>query len=90
VRVGWRGQFYDGGASYGRRPMFDTGGVLLEVFLFDFAHDLYGSRIEVAFVAFLRDEERFASVDALVRQMHEDARGARAALARAGNALPPV
>jgi len=90
VRVGWRGQVYDGVASYGRRPMFDTGGVLLEVFLFDFAHDLYGSSIEVAFVAFLRDEERFPSVDGLVRQMHEDARRARAALARAGNALPPV
>jgi len=90
VRAGWGGQFYDGVASFGRRPMFDTDGVLLEVFLFDFDGDLYGREIEVAFVGFLRDEERFASVEALVRQMHEDARNARAALARAGNAVPPV
>ena len=33
----------DGVASFGRRPMFDTGVVLLEIFLFDFSGDLYGS-----------------------------------------------
>ncbi len=90
VRVGWRGQLYDGVASFGRRPTFATEGVLLEVFLFDFSGDLYGSGIEVAFIAFLREEEQFASVDALVRQMHEDARRARTALAQAGDAFPPV
>ena len=42
VRVGVGGRRYDGVASFGRRPMFDTGAVLLEVFLFDFAGDLYG------------------------------------------------
>lgn len=90
VRVCRCGQVHDGVASFGRRPMFDAGGVLLEVFLFDFSGDLYGSHLEVAFIAFLRDEARFASVDALVRQMHEDARRARAELARAVNAVPPV
>lgn len=90
VRASRCGQVYDGVASFGRRPMFATGGVLLEVFLFDFSGDLYGSHLEVAFIAFLRDEARFASVDALVRQMHEDARRARAELARAVKAVPPV
>src|SRR3984957_8901619 len=80
VRVGLGGRHYDGVASFGRRPMFDSGVVLLEVFLFDFAGDLYGRDIDVAFIAWLRDEEKFASVDDLIRQMQDDARRAREAL----------
>jgi riboflavin kinase / FMN adenylyltransferase len=90
VRIGLAGRHYDGVASFGRRPMFDSGAVLLEVFLFDFAGDLYGRTIDVAFIAWLRAEEKFASVDDLVRQMQEDARGARAALSRHPDVFPPV
>jgi riboflavin kinase/FMN adenylyltransferase len=90
VRVGIAGRRYDGVASFGRRPMFDSGAVLLEVFLFDFSGDIYGQRIDVAFIAWLREEAAFASVDVLVQQMHEDARRAREALACAGDAFPPV
>jgi riboflavin kinase / FMN adenylyltransferase len=90
VRVGAGGRRYDGVASFGRRPMFDSGAVLLEVFLFDFAGDLYGTSIDVAFIAWLRDEETFASVDDLVRQMQRDAELARQKLARATGADPPV
>ena len=90
VRVGIGGRRYDGVASFGRRPMFDSGVVLLEVFLFDFAGDLYGQQIDVAFIAWLREEAAFASVDMLVQQMHDDARRAREALARASDAFPPV
>jgi riboflavin kinase/FMN adenylyltransferase len=90
VRVGIGGHRYDGVASFGRRPMFDTGAVLLEVFLFDFAGDLYGTSIDVAFIGWLREEERFASIDDLVLQMQEDARLARASLARAGDVFPPI
>ena len=90
VRVGIGGRRYDGVASFGRRPMFDTGVVLLEVFLFDFSGDIYGKTIEVAFIAWLREEAEFASVDALVAQMHDDAYRAREALARAGDAFPPI
>jgi riboflavin kinase/FMN adenylyltransferase len=90
VRVGYRGRRYDGVASFGRRPMFDAGTVLLEVFLFDFADDLYGETIDVAFIAFIRDEAKFASAEELIRQMGEDARLAREALARAPGAFPPI
>jgi riboflavin kinase/FMN adenylyltransferase len=90
VRVGHRGHRYDGVASFGRRPMFDAGTVLLEVFLFDFAGDLYGEAIDVAFIAFIRDEAKFASAEELIRQMGEDARLAREALARAPGAFPPI
>jgi riboflavin kinase / FMN adenylyltransferase len=90
VRVGVGGRRYDGVASFGRRPMFDTGAVLLEVYLFDFAGDLYGQTIEVAFIGWIRDEQDFASVDDLVRQMQDDSRIARGMLAQAGDVFPPV
>jgi riboflavin kinase / FMN adenylyltransferase len=90
VRVGLDGRHYDGVASFGRRPMFDSGVVLLEVFLFDFVGDLYGRSIDVAFIAWLRAEEKFASVGDLIRQMQDDARGAREALSRCPDAFPPI
>jgi riboflavin kinase / FMN adenylyltransferase len=90
VRVGCAGRRYDGVASFGRRPMFDAGVVLLEVFLFDFSGDLYGETVDVAFIAFIRDEQMFASAKELVRQMGEDSRLAREALARAPDAFPPI
>src|SRR5580658_1837460 len=90
VRVGVGGRRYDGVASFGRRPMFDTGAVLLEVFVFDFSGELYGMSIDVAFIEWLRDEQVFAFAKDLVRQMQEDSRLARAALARSGNAFPPI
>ena len=92
VRVG-RGQGkdhvrFDGVASFGRRPTFDNGAPLLEVFLFDFNGDLYGNTLDVAFIAFIRDELKFDSVEALVRQMNDDSARARAALAAAPDAFP--
>ena len=90
VRAAVAGQRYDGVASFGRRPMFNTGAVLLEIFLFDFSGDLYGANIDVAFIAWLRDEAMFASANDLMRQMKEDSRLAREALARAGAAFPPI
>jgi riboflavin kinase / FMN adenylyltransferase len=90
VRVGVGGRRYDGVASFGRRPMFDSGAVLLEIFLFDFSDDLYGAALDVAFIAFIRDEAMFASAKELIRQMQEDARLAREALGRAPGAFPPI
>jgi riboflavin kinase/FMN adenylyltransferase len=88
VRVGIDGRRHDGVASFGRRPMFDNGAPLLEVFLFDFDGDLYGQRIDVAFIAWIRHEMRFDKVDDLVRQMDDDSSRAREALARSGGAFP--
>jgi len=90
VRTAVGSRRYDGVASFGRRPMFDNGAVLLEVFLFDFSGDLYGASIDVAFIEWLRDEEIFDSAKELVLQMQDDSRRAREALARAGEAFPPI
>lgn len=71
----------DAVASLGTRPTVGGGEVLLEAHVFDFDGDLYGRYLSVDFVEKLRDEARFASLDALVAQMHVDARRARAILA---------
>src|SRR6202040_3238679 len=90
VRVG-RGELrYDGVASFGRRPTFDNGAPLLEVFLFDFKGDLYGRHLDVAFIAFLRDELKFDNLDALVRQMDDDSIQARARLAATPGVFPKL
>lgn len=76
-------RYLPGVASLGTRPT--VGGVLplLEAHVFGFEGDLYGREIEVEFVARLRDELRFDSVETMVVQMHRDADDARAALHQA-------
>jgi riboflavin kinase/FMN adenylyltransferase len=68
--------------NVGVRPMFTTGrGELIEAYLLDFDGDLYGTELRLEFLKRLRGEKRFASVDALVEQMHRDVEQARRAVA---------
>lgn len=76
------GRLVDGAASIGIRPTFDPPKELLEPYFFDFEGDLYGQTVEVEFHAFLRPEEKFESLDALVEQMHADCDAARELLNR--------
>jgi riboflavin kinase/FMN adenylyltransferase len=67
--------------SVGRRPTFyEHGDVLVEAYLLDRDVDLYGERGRLAFVARLRGEERFESVDDLVAQIALDVKATRAVL----------
>ena len=67
--------------SIGVRPTFhDEGKMLVEVYLLDFDGDLYDARLRVDFESRLRAEQRFDSVGALVEQMRDDERRARAIL----------
>src|SRR5215831_15903996 len=88
VRIGVSGERHDGVASFGRRPMFDDGAPLLEVFLFDFDGDLYGRTIDVAFIGWIRHEQKFESIETLKHRMAADVAQARDSLRRAGNAFP--
>ena len=64
--------------NVGVRPTFETGrGVLVETYVIDEEIDLYGKTLRVAFIARLRGEKRFGSVDELVAQMHRDVEEAR-------------
>ena len=69
----WR----EGIANLGYRPMVGGEDLLLEVHVLDFDGDLYGQRMEVQFVAKLRNEERFATMDDMVLQMKNDETRAR-------------
>jgi len=69
-----------GVASLGVRPTVNGKEPLLEAHLFAFDGDLYGRKIQVDFVQKLRDEEKFDSLDAMVRQIDRDARAARSIL----------
>ncbi|MGN1290196.1 MAG: bifunctional riboflavin kinase/FAD synthetase [Bradyrhizobium sp.] len=90
VRVGKGMQRFDGVASFGRRPTFDNGAPLLEVFLFDFKGDLYDTVLDVAFIGFIREELKFDTIEALMRQMDDDSAKARAQLAAAPDAFPQL
>lgn len=63
--------------NIGTRPTFDGEGKRLEAHLFDFDEDLYGKQIRVELVARLRDEQKFASLDALIAQIKDDMIAAR-------------
>lgn len=72
----------DGAANLGLRPTVGGDGVLLEVYAFDFAGDIYGRTLRVRMVEFLRPEEKFVGLEAMRVQMEEDCRQARRILAR--------
>jgi riboflavin kinase/FMN adenylyltransferase len=85
VRVG---EDHRGGmANIGVRPTVTDGTrETIEVHIFDTAGDLYGSTVQVSFIGRLREERTFGGVDALVAQLSDDERRARAMLAGAGRA----
>lgn len=80
ICVGPHAGRYHGAASLGVRPMFGENTPNLETFIFDFSGDLYGTEISVALVDFLRPEENFTSLDALMTQMDKDCQAARSIL----------
>ncbi|HEV7413953.1 MAG TPA: bifunctional riboflavin kinase/FAD synthetase [Casimicrobiaceae bacterium] len=79
VRVhGLGGAARAGAASLGVRPTVKAGAKpLLEVFVFDFDEAVYGRRVVVEFLCKLRDEERYADLDTLTRQIRADVAQAR-------------
>ncbi len=78
-------RLWDGVASFGRRPTFDNGAPLFEVFLFDVDEDLYGATLMVSLVGWMRAEQKFSCADALTVQMNKDVQAAQAYLRDAPN-----
>lgn len=58
--------------NVGQRPTFGPGGRVVEAHLLDLSRDLYGEQMTLRFVARLRPERRFASVDELAAQLRRD------------------
>ena len=85
IYAGWygrgAGRSHPAAISVGRRPTFyESGPSLVEAHVLDFDGDLYGEEARVRFVAKLRDEVKFDSVEELVAQMGKDVQATRAAL----------
>jgi len=77
VVVSVEGDDYKGVANFGRRPTVGAPAPLLEVHLFDFDDELYGKEIIVAFVDFIRIEQKFEGLEALKAQIAVDCGTAR-------------
>jgi riboflavin kinase/FMN adenylyltransferase len=86
IYAGWYerpdGAVHAAALSLGRRPTFyeNADASLLEAYLIDFDSDLYGERAKVRFVARLRGEQKFDSVEALTEQIARDVDATRSIL----------
>ncbi len=72
VQVELEEKSFQGVANFGRRPTLGAGDPLLEVHLFDFEEEIYGKRLIVQFFDFIREEQKFDSLDALKAQITKD------------------
>lgn len=77
VKVEVGGTQVSGVANVGLNPTFGGNTRTIETHLFDFSADLYGQRLRVSFIAHLRNEQKFPSVQELIQQIHQDAQRAR-------------
>jgi riboflavin kinase/FMN adenylyltransferase len=84
VRALVDGVWRDAVANLGKRPTVGKLQENFEVHVFDFAGDLYGKTLRVAFVDFIRPEMKFAGLDALKAQIAADGQTARQILTQAG------
>lgn len=69
---GVAGEPINGVANVGVRPTVGTDKALLEVHLFDFNRDIYGQHVQVHFLYKIRDEQKFADLDILIKQIRLD------------------
>ncbi len=85
VRVMVDGTLYGGMLNIGCRPTFDNGKRSVEVNLFGFDGDIYDERIRAYFVAFMRHERKFGTVDGFKNQLSHDERQAKELLSASGS-----
>ena len=88
VRVRVEQTMYAGAANIGVRPTLDGTKHLTEVHVLDMQRDLYGKELEVQFIARLREERRFAGVEALRAQIAADVQQARITLSQHAERAP--
>ena len=68
---------YHGVTNVGVKPTVDSPGLNCETYILDFSGDLYGRMVEVRLLRFLRDEEKFETVEAMAEQIRRDVRAVR-------------
>ena len=70
-------------ANIGRRPTVNDRGVLLEVNIFDFNEDIYGKKIFISLIDFIRDEKKFDGIENLKKQIVMDVKLSKSILGNA-------
>jgi riboflavin kinase/FMN adenylyltransferase len=85
TQVVYEGKCYGGVLNIGYNPTFGEERLSAETHIFDFDQDIYGKKIKINLLRFLRDEKKFAGVDQLNRQIQADIEQAKAVLAEAQN-----
>ena len=70
-------------ANIGRRPTVNDRGVLLEVNIFDFNEDIYGKKIFISLIDFIRDEKKFDGIENLKKQIIMDVKLTKSILGNA-------
>lgn len=84
VKVHYKEQTYKGMMSIGKRPtVTDDNVVTIEVNILDFNEDIYGEKLYVEFIAYVRGEEKFDGLDSLKAQIAQDERDIRRLLSGA-------
>ena len=71
------GKSYDGICNIGYRPTYKTDTVCCEAYLFDFSGDLYGKTIRIYLNKFIREEQKFSSINQLKNAIIEDCKAAK-------------
>lgn len=73
VEVLYDKTIHRGMMSIGHNPTVnDTDEIFLEVNIFNFDKDIYGEKIKIRFVEYIREEEKFNSLEELTKKLHED------------------
>ena len=80
TKVEYNGVVYKGITNYGARPTFGNENVLTETYLDGFGGDLYGETLKIRFVRFLREIQKFESVELLKQQLEKDIKKVRGVL----------
>ncbi len=75
------GKTYDAMCNIGHNPTFNYNeNISIEVHLFDFSGDIYGEQLDIEFIAFIREEQKFSSIDTLIAQLKTDQQISRTVL----------
>lgn len=72
VKVSLEGDMYHGMMNIGFKPTMAAKERSIEVHLFDFNNEIYGRKLTIEFVTFIRNEMKFNSLDELTEQLEKD------------------
>jgi riboflavin kinase/FMN adenylyltransferase len=76
VKIGWKGNVFEGVANIGKNPTFGNADVSYEVHIFDFSGDLLGETLRIYFMDRIRNEQTFSGAESLEKQIRDDMRRA--------------